>query len=265
MLRNKLAGFREILHFDNWFEIALHHLLRRPDALAVYRFGGFEALVLRADGDANGLRRCLATDQYSQFLDVISTPRRVRIADLGAHTGGFIFCAISRGLDVAESISVEPNREAFARLEFNLRHNFGPQRCKAINAGVWSHRCTLDTSEGPGDTGARVRVSDESLPRHPTVPGITVNDVIAAFDGEDDIDICKMDVEGAEWSILSHPRTCDALPARCRHLIIEIHPAQDAPEVLIERLGSMGFEAMRKCAAGDETWLLRNVRLVPGA
>ena len=83
------------------------------------------------------------------------------------------------------------------------------------------------------------------------MPGVTFDALVAGHfgAGDDDLDLVKMDVEGAEYEILFSD-SATAL-RRFRSLIIEIHRGNvRPPEELVERIGSFGFE--RVSVAGDE-------------
>ena len=221
-LSTRLQGIKEILKFDNRVEIIVHHLLRRTSDLCVYRFHPFQVVMLKSGGDLNGMRACLATDQYTQFFRIMRLSGPLRVIDLGAHTGGFIFTLLRYGHMIAAAVSVEQNRATHSRLAFNYALNRLDQ-CQALNAAVWSESVTLAPSDGQGLTSGQVSESSADEHVSETIRGYTLNELLMRLEGEANIDVCKIDVEGAEWGILTHDSGINLLSERCRYLLSLIH------------------------------------------
>ncbi len=58
--------------------------------------------------------------------------------------------------------------------------------------------------------------------------------------GDETVDLCKMDIEGAEYEVLASP--AHQKLRNCRYLIVELHPT--APETLLgfeQELNELGF------------------------
>ena len=219
----RVKGLKEILSFDNPIELIFHHLFRSAEKLCIYRFGKYQVVILKSGGDLNGLRAC--TDQYKQFFKQMKLERPLKILDLGAHTGGFIFALLDEGHVISKSLSVEQNEHTYSRLTFNIALNHLSNSCAAIHAAVWSKSIKLISSEGDGRTSGNVNAAvyqDEHSSR--MIQGYSLNELFKLVDEHEVLDICKIDVEGAEWEIFSHLQSCDLLFKRCRYLIIEIHP-----------------------------------------
>ncbi len=257
--KTRLKGFAEILSFDNYFGLIGHHLFQPDDRLCVYRFSEFQVVMLKSGGDLNGMRACLATDQYKQFFHRMELDKPLRILDLGAHTGGFIFAFLKHGFAIEKSLSVEQNHQTYSRLSFNMALNNLQYRCKVLHAAAWSKSIELLSSEGVGRTSGRVdTASNSSNDRARIVQAYSLNDLIQMLDEREQIDICKVDVEGAEWEIFSHSSSTTLLFQRCRYLIIEVHPSSDHDMDLPSFIEDNGFELLAKCRYGDETFLFRN-------
>jgi len=258
-----LQGFKEIWRFNNRLELIVHLLFRRDQDLCVYRFSEYQVVMLKSGGDLNGMRACLATDQYTQFFDKMDLTRPLKILDLGAHTGGFIFTFLNQGYSVSESLSVEQNRQTYSRLSFNLALNHLQDGCRALHSAVWSSSAQLLSSEGAGRTSGRVEAgSRDNTDESRIVKSYSVNELIKMLNEHENIDICKIDVEGAEWEIFAHSDSCNLLSERCRYLVIEIHPSDKYQIDLQEIIRSLGFEVISKCKYGDETFLYRNAKLL---
>lgn len=258
-----LKGFKEILSFDNRVELIFHHLFRNANALCTYRFSKFQVVVLKSGGDLNGLRACIATDQYKQFFTQMDLGKPLKILDLGAHTGGFIFAILSDGHRIYKSLSVEQNRQTHSRLAFNLALNQLQDTCQSLHAAAWSTATNLVSSHGAGRTSAKVDIpsSADGIDESRAVQSYTVNELLAMVEENTVIDICKIDVEGAEWEIFSQLESCQLLAEQCRYIIIEIHPSSEHTLDLPNAIQDNGFELIAKCKFGDETFLYRNRNL----
>jgi len=259
-----LRGFKEILSFNNRFELILHHLFRGDNELCVYRFSDYQVVMLKSGGDLNGMRACVATSQYKQFFKQMKLTHALRVLDLGAHTGGFIFSLLSSGHTVAQSLSVEQNQQTQSRLAFNMVLNRLENRCEAIHAAVWSEQTSsLLSSTGAGKTSGKVtNLTDPAISDSRLIRGFTVNQLLARLDDTQLIDICKIDVEGAEWKLFSKLENCNGLSERCRYLIIEIHPSSEPTQTLMAIIEDLGFQLVAECQNGDQTYLYKNVHLL---
>jgi len=141
------------------------------------------------------------------------------IVDCGANIGvsaAWLLCRYPE----ANLVAIEPDPENFALLETNLAP-YG-KRARAIRAAVWpkegeSLRCVrgsfadgLDWSATVGPAGASEADTD----------GVTLERVMAES-GHPTIDLCKMDIEGAECLLFR--ADCGIWLARTRHLCVELH------------------------------------------
>jgi hypothetical protein len=64
------------------------------------------------------------------------------------------------------------------------------------------------------------------------------------------IDLCKMDIEGAEEEVILDPRSGNAVLGRIRYLLIEIHHERSALDI-VSRLCSFGLN--RVAGEHDDT------------
>ncbi len=256
---NNLRGLRAILTFDNWPALVLGRLFDRRTGLKVYRKDGMEILIDHLGGDCNGTRACLTTDMYSRYLPALAIRRPVRVLDLGANGGGFLLMLKLAGVEVARGVCVEMNPNVFERLEFNMARNLGPA-VAALNAAVCSlplnSELLLKPSRGGTGEGLSTQTADTGCP-HVAVRTTTLAALFDRYFDGGPVDICKIDVEGAEYEIFdSSP---DDLLRRIGFLVIEFHNLSRTPTV-VERLRGLGFAEMtenQKTSGTTEVRLFR--------
>lgn len=241
-IRNKLEGFREVWTFDNRLWLTLTKLLFPGEQLHVYRYKGHEFLTDHARGDARGAREVIALPVYRRYFPMMKLDKPANVLDLGASNGGFPILLQADGIPLKKVVSVEFNRTTFQRLQFNLLRNM---KCEVIplNAGLCGENKMLRVAPGEGSVSDSIfnnRGNPESA--FYDIPGITIDRLYKTyFDGEL-IDICKLDVETAEFDVMKHPEECTMLK-KCRYVIMEIHLGEGRMlEDILVPFEQMGFE-----------------------
>ena len=151
-----------------------------------------------------------------ELLD-IKYPKKVKtILDLGANIGVSVV-AFRSMFPGAQIIAVEMNTENFNLLKENCSND---PLTKLENAAIWSEDgsiCQVDV--GAGDWG--LRVGDHPGKSLGEVPSFTFSTILRKHD-VDCVDICKMDIEGAEADVLT--ANWKEIFSRTKVLILEIHP-----------------------------------------
>ncbi len=239
-LKTKLRGLREIWQFDNRLWLAMNRVFFPGENLNIYRTKGIEFISDHAGGDANGAREILTSPMYQRFLPKMKLANAVNILDLGASNGGFPLLLHANGLSLKKVVSLELNPSTFIRLQFNLQRNL---TCDivALNAAVCGETQVLSVALGKGSVSDNIyaeNIGDHAEVRQ--IPGFSFDNIFDSYFADEIVDICKMDVEGAEFDILSSPQ--HQRLARCRYLILEIHerPEQKASDIL-PILKDLGF------------------------
>ena len=145
--------------------------------------------------DAHALREVFVDRQYE--LDAAVAPEA--ILDLGAHVGAAtLFFRLA--YPEARIVSVEPDSQNYAALRRNVGDLPGVDLVPAAvggapgTASVVRRDLSWATQVVPGAHGAE------------TVPVHTLNELIARAGADAERTLVKLDVEGAEWDILSR---CD--------------------------------------------------------
>ena len=170
-----------------------------------------------------------------------SEPEDARLVwDLGAHIG-------VAALDYAErwprahvvAVELEPHNAAVCRL--NLAP-FG-SRCEVIEAAVWASDGEVQIGDGsdPADTNAfHAESGSDSDGR--TVPALSLNTLLIRTAEERPVDLCKLDIEGAERSVL---REHTAWAQRVSALAVEVHDDYTTEDCAAD-LRQLGFEAVQR-------------------
>lgn len=169
-------------------------LHREPGALVRLQLPGIDAPLWARAGtaDVETFEEVFVERQYEIPFDRLA-PRRV--LDLGANVGyASVYFASRWG--GAEILAVEPAAENMALLERNTR---AWARIARLQAAVWPRAAQVSIAN-PHDAANAFRMSEDASGNE-AVPGYTIGGLMDR-QGWDDIDVLKMDVEGAEAEIL---------------------------------------------------------------
>lgn len=240
-IQTKLRGLREVWNFDNRLWLAVTKTLFPGEKLHIYRYKGLEILTDHSGGDANGAREVLVSQMYRRFLAKMDLSGPVNILDLGANNGGFPLLLRSSGVEVNKVVSVEFNPQTFVRLHFNLTRNLDG-KVIPLNAAVCGENKTLNVSLGSGGASDSIYGSSNGATssREYEIEGLSFDEIYRRYFPGEIIDVCKIDVEGAEFEVIQGGN-CDEL-AKCRYLIMEIHEnSERKADTLIAKLDELGL------------------------
>lgn len=238
---NKIRGIREIWQFDNRWELIGDRLFRPKKNESIYRIKDLEILVDHAAGDANGAREILTSNMYRQFLPLLDLDNPINVLDIGANNGGFPLLLKLEEVEIGRLVSVEFNPATFKRLKINIESNFDAD-FELVNAAVCGENRSIPVSAEMSGTADSI-YSDGQAESDDTVEGLTFDELFARTFGEEAVDVCKIDIEGAEFEVFANPG-CDSIK-RCRNLIIEIHHSPETPrQIIIDKLEQLGFEEL---------------------
>ncbi|MGE0813628.1 MAG: FkbM family methyltransferase [Vicinamibacterales bacterium] len=242
-VESKLRGLRQILQFDNRLHLLLQRLFFRGDVLAVYRKGPLEILVDQGGGDANGAPEVLTHPMYADHLAYLVTAHPARVLDVGANNGGFPLFLALHGVRFERLVSVELNPRTCTRLRFNLERNI-PGDVRVVNAALAGTARTFELALGAGSVADSLYArSDNASGAATVVAGRTFDELFDAHFAGQDVDICKIDVEQAEYEVMANPGH-DRL-RRCRLLVMEIHAVPGrSPSEVIDPILALGFELL---------------------
>jgi FkbM family methyltransferase len=243
-LAHKFRKIRDLLRFDNRWQVMLNRLVFGKTNMTVYRYRGVTAIVDHSKGDQDGVKACLVPGLYDPFIDLMAPAFRepVTLLDFGANTGGFPLTLLAHGLTISRGVAVELNPLTCTRLAVNLAQNSLWNKIEIVNGAVCGTSGELHVKVSGGSVSDSI-VFDTEGGDSISVAGWTVDDLVnTRFGPEGDIDVCKIDIEGAEYSVFASPYHLSL--KRCRWIVIEIHDVPGhQPEEINKRLLDLGFEA----------------------
>jgi FkbM family methyltransferase len=193
--------------------------------------------------------------EYADFL-----PRRPRIiVDGGANVGSATLWFRERFPD-ARVIALEPNPKAFERLKRNVGDDPNVELVNAALSGS-DGKASFSLEEMTTLQGRLEADADGGAPRSRKVEvdAFTLGTIRDRFADGAQIDVLKLNVEGAEWSILAGPLT------NVGTIAIEIHepvPGNRDPDAVLSEVAAR--EGLELRQGYSQTLAPRNLRwLVP--
>jgi FkbM family methyltransferase len=262
MLLTKWEGLKSLMQFDNRWQLIFNRLvLNRKEN--IYKYKGMEILIDHEGGDACGTRLCLTTGMYKQFLEYMSMPRNIVVCDIGANGGGFALMLKAAGLDIKKLVCIEMNPNTWSRLAFNIDNNFSCKR-EYLNLAIGGHNRELEIYLGKGSTADSLshrQGKSRELKKY-RISCKTLDYIYREYFGnKETIDICKIDIEGAEYELFFNPGH-DAIK-HCRYLLIELHHNKEkSKNEIMSEIQKPDFELVQTTALqNDEVYLFENKNL----
>ncbi len=198
---------------------AIAYLLRaRKDRMALGEgvYGGFP-FSFRGN-DISALNEVFIDAEYNFLRPFIEERRSPIILDVGAHIGTFSIWLLSINHN-ANILSIEADPATYKVLSNNIGYSSNKNiNWRAINRAAWNNGDSIrfcdegDSMSHRVSTGGKVEVS-----------GITLREALEAVAGSQQIDLMKIDIEGAEEAFLC--ATPDLLD-KVDRLVIELHPGR---------------------------------------
>ncbi len=256
-IANALSGLRAITHFDRVFFTLCQRLLGRRLGWTIYAKGRLKFLVDHLAGDQNGTRDCIAGPMYRELFKEMQLPRSLRLLDLGANGGGFPLLCLDLGFEFSSLTCVEVNPFTHSRLTLNIRQNVGLQP-KILNVAIGGHLREITLSFPSGGTGFSIYGPKNGAASEETIIEVlTLDDIMSRCFADGAVDLCKMDVEGAEYEVLLGDSATSL--RRVHYLVIEIHAEESVKqEALLRKLSAQGFERIKTSTACDDVHLFVN-------
>ena len=252
-LQTKINGLKEVWQFDNRIWLTLTKTFFSREQLHIYRYKGLEILIDHAAGDANGAREILTSPMYRRFLPQMKLGERaINVLDLGANNGGFPLLLQAEGIKLKKIVSVELNPKTYSRLRFNLERNL---HCEivALHAALCGAERDIKITLGTGSVSDSIYENNVDNKGNACVlRGYSFDQICQTYFGDETIDLCKIDVEGAEFEVFLQPE--HQRLKRCRYLIMEIHERGGrAKEDILPAIEKLGLTRQPNPAGVDPT------------
>ncbi|MCF7784632.1 MAG: FkbM family methyltransferase [Prosthecobacter sp.] len=256
-LSNALSGLRAISQFDRVLFTLCQRLLGRRLGWTMYSKRRLTFLVDHLAGDQSGTRDCIAGPMYRELFKEMQLPRQLRLLDLGANGGGFPLLCLDLGFELSDLTCVEVNPFTHSRLTLNIRHNVG-LRPKILNVAIGGHPRELTLSFPTGGTGFSIYGSADGVTNEEAIIEVlTFDEIMSRGFADGAVDLCKMDVEGAEYEVFLGDSSASL--RLVHYLVIEIHAAEPAKQDALHRkLTSYGFDRIKTSSACDDVHLFVN-------
>ena len=215
---------------------------RSLDGAVVRLRDGFEIETSNSASDPSTIMVVLVREDYAPI------PRGGVVIDVGANIGTFMLYAIRSG--AKRVVAFEPSRDAFSVLRRNVErnrlHEHVVVRQLAVagrsGATVW-----FPTASNPTNHMLDGRSSTDPALHRDHAP-VTTTSVAEIVDTYGDVDLLKLDCEGAEYEIVAS--THGSAWSRIRAVRIEYHKGR-AAELIAPLLGC-GFRLTR--TTPDPLW-----------
>lgn len=217
-LRERWGIVRSMAAFSNPVELILTKLISRQNVV-VYQHGPFRVVSFESCGDGTSIRECLQENAYDDALRAVKASGRARTyINIGANVGAFDVAIHRRWGPRTKGIAVEMNPWTRARLESNLRFNRLATDVLAGAVAGTAGTTEIDvTRSGPAQS---LYQSKGEAADRVEVRVLTLADIASPIDGMD-VDLLKVDCEGAEHDIFRH--ASPATLRRFRFIVVEIH------------------------------------------
>jgi FkbM family methyltransferase len=205
-----------------------------------YKMGTLSSKELRVpvvfrynSSDTNVFSQLFIVDEYRPLTDL----RDVKlIVDCGAYVGFSSAYMLSR-FPEASVLAVEPDPKNYELLKQNLSPY--QERATTINAAVWSRKVGLKLRSGhPGEESEWVTTVRECRQGEPADLQAVDIETLLRLSNRDEIDIIKMDIEGAEAMVFSE--NFEPWIKKVRAFAIELHN-EECSKAFYRALGSGSF------------------------
>lgn len=167
----------------------------------------------------------------------------MNVLDAGANVGIFTLYAALQ-TPHGQVIAIEPDPINFRYLEENLAVN-GLKNVVLVNAALSNQQGNIRL--GRGNPGS-MTIMNAGSAKGEIVKAVTMQEILEA-NRISRIDLCKVDIEGAEFLIFQE----DSWLSRVDRLVMEVHPVFGKTRVIIDKLRNKGFRVSTSDAYDPDT------------
>lgn len=213
--------------FSNWPQVIISVLLQRlriiHGELHIVTKKGSHILCPNSVPARAPIFEVFGYDSYRlSELNPDLSEQRMNILDIGAHVGSFTIAMMER-FPKSRCICYEPSPKTFEYLRKNIEMNGLQGRVKLRAVAVLAEDRSTDFYEASDASGCNSAIMLPSGTRTRKVKGVAFDNVAVGIDGE--IDLLKLDCEGAEYEILFNSKASSW--GKIRRVVFEYHPVDD--------------------------------------
>ncbi|HET6224882.1 MAG TPA: FkbM family methyltransferase [Bacteroidia bacterium] len=183
--------------------------------------------------------------EYLPLVELIKEKKKdpLVLVDLGANTG-YTSIYLSAFFKLNKIILVEPQDETFEILRHNVQSQLSKTKCILEHKGVWSKTTRLNVNPlfRDGKAWSYSLVEDNANGK---IEVIGIKELIDK-NGLEEIDILKIDIEGAEADLFQYTGLMSSILTKTRFIAIEIHDefeCRDRIEKILEQSHFSFFNA----------------------
>ena len=174
------------------------------------------------------------------YVRGLKLPPRPVVVDVGGYIGDFALFAV-KCLNARRVVVCEPSPRNWELLKLNVTANHYGDRIQMVNKAVANQECVMMNVDAPDRQQARVSAYGFSDALRTAIPAVSLTQLITDHQ-LNEIDLLKLDCEGAEYEILLTTPT--KVYKLISHLVFEFHEIEDHGAMLKsvrQRLHDEGF------------------------
>lgn len=185
--------------------------------------------------------------EYGPVLDFIDREKQTStirtILDVGSNVG-YTSLLFMRKFPQSRIFALEPERQNYNALQANIKANQAETRIVSFNLAAWSHADELSLSPFRDNREWSFSFAPASLGAI-KVKAFPLADIVH-HTGAETIDLCKIDIEGAEREIFLNDKRIGDFLSRVRYLVMEVHRDVISVDAITEILRKHNFEIFER-------------------
>jgi len=185
--------------------------------------------------------------EYGPVLDFIGREKQTdtirTILDVGSNAG-YTSLLLMRKFPLSKIFALEPERQNYKALQANIKANQAESRIVSLNLAAWSHADELSLSPFRDNREWSFSFAPASLGAI-KVKALPLIEILQ-HTGAEIIDLCKIDIEGAEKEIFLKDCHIGEFLSRVRYIVMEVHQDVIPMKTITEILQKNNFEIFER-------------------
>jgi len=223
ILANKLAASSRDIAYDYSVLSAVKgsgdfQLINATAHKVLFSLNSCKFSIRKNSSDSAVFNQVFVKEEYQPLIEILKNVNVTTIIDAGANAG-YTSLFLNKYFPSASILAIEPSVKNRAILDENIRINNLENSIKIVPYGLWSHNVNLEAAgdfRDNKDWSYKVDAVEDGDIQGRTLLSIMQENDIA------DIDILKVDIEGAEKELFAGPEIATIL-GRTKSVAIETH------------------------------------------